>query len=70
MVFKKLKKNLTNFRFEFAAELTYPEPEAISSGLLNWAGMTFGLVTTQICQVVIVKLVCFVVNRIEVNSIN
>ncbi|CAG5080711.1 Oidioi.mRNA.OKI2018_I69.PAR.g9689.t1.cds [Oikopleura dioica] len=45
--------------FEFAAELTYPEPEAISSGLLNWAGMTFGLVTTQICQIVIVKLGIF-----------
>ncbi|CBY31687.1 unnamed protein product [Oikopleura dioica] len=45
--------------FEFAAELTYPEPEAISSGLLNWAGMTFGLVTTQICQVGIVKLGVF-----------
>ncbi|XP_033097662.1 feline leukemia virus subgroup C receptor-related protein 2-like isoform X2 [Anneissia japonica] len=33
--------------FEFAAELTYPEPEGTSSGLLNAAAQTFGIVFTM-----------------------
>nr|CAH0103591.1 unnamed protein product [Daphnia galeata] len=32
--------------FEFAAELTYPEPEGTSSGLLNAAAQIFGIVFT------------------------
>ncbi|XP_071942786.1 choline/ethanolamine transporter flvcr2a-like [Antedon mediterranea] len=33
--------------FEFAAELTYPEPEGTSSGLLNAAAQTFGIAFTM-----------------------
>lgn len=29
--------------FEFAAELTYPEPEGTSAGLLNSAAQVFGI---------------------------
>lgn len=29
--------------FEFAAELTYPEPEGTSAGLLNMAAQVFGI---------------------------
>lgn len=32
--------------FEFAAEITYPEPEGTSSGLLNAAAQTFGIMLT------------------------
>ncbi|ELT91732.1 hypothetical protein CAPTEDRAFT_119493 [Capitella teleta] len=32
--------------FEFAAELTFPEPEGTSSGLLNASAQTFGIVLT------------------------
>lgn len=32
--------------FEFAAELTYPEPEVTSSGLLNASAQVFGIVLT------------------------
>lgn len=32
--------------FEFAAELTYPEPEGTSAGLLNAAAQIFGIVFT------------------------
>lgn len=32
--------------FEFAAELTYPEPEGTSSGLLNASAQIFGIVLT------------------------
>lgn len=32
--------------FEFAAELTYPEPEGTSSGLLNASAQTFGILLT------------------------
>ena len=35
--------------FEFAAELTYPEPEGTSSGLLNASAQTFGIVFTLLC---------------------
>lgn len=34
--------------FEFAAELTYPEPEGTSSGLLNASSQAFGAVFTSI----------------------
>ena len=30
--------------FEFAAELTYPEPEVTSSGLLNASAQIFGII--------------------------
>ena len=32
--------------FEFAAELTYPEPEVTSSGLLNASAQVFGIIFT------------------------
>lgn len=32
--------------FEFAAELTYPEPEGTSAGILNAAAQVFGIVFT------------------------
>ena len=34
--------------FEFAAELTYPEPEGTSSGLLNASAQVFGIVLTTL----------------------
>lgn len=33
--------------FEFAAELTYPEPEGTSAGLLNAAAQVFGITFTM-----------------------
>ena len=35
--------------FEFGAEITYPESEASSSGLLNCAAQVFGLLVTEGC---------------------
>ena len=32
--------------FEFGAELTYPEPEVISAGLLNASAQVFGITLT------------------------
>lgn len=32
--------------FEFAAEITYPEPEGTSSGLLNASAQFFGIILT------------------------
>lgn len=34
--------------FEFAAELTYPEPEGTSAGLLNAAAQIFGIGFTMV----------------------
>lgn len=34
--------------FEFAAELTYPEPEGTSTGLLNAAAQVFGIAFTMV----------------------
>lgn len=34
--------------FEFGAELTYPEPEGTSSGILNAAAQAFGIIFTMI----------------------
>lgn len=34
--------------FEFAAELTYPEPEGTSAGLLNAAAQIFGILFTML----------------------
>lgn len=34
--------------FEFAAELTYPEPEGTSAGLLNAAAQIFGISFTML----------------------
>jgi len=36
--------------FEFAAEITYPESEGTSSGLLNASAQVFGIVCTLICE--------------------
>ena len=35
--------------YEFAAELTYPEPEVTSSGLLNCSANIFGIILTFGC---------------------
>ncbi|KAK3917277.1 Feline leukemia virus subgroup C receptor-related protein 2 [Frankliniella fusca] len=35
--------------FELAAELTYPEPEGTSAGLLNVSAQVFGLLFTELC---------------------
>lgn len=37
--------------FELAAELTYPEPEGTSSGMLNAASQVFGIAFTNIYSV-------------------
>jgi len=37
--------------FEFAAEITYPESEGTSSGLLNASAQVFGIVMTPITRV-------------------
>lgn len=34
--------------FEFAAEITYPEPEGTSAGLLNAASQVFGIAFTNL----------------------
>lgn len=34
--------------FEFGAELTYPEPEGTSSGLLNASSQIFGIIFTSL----------------------
>ena len=39
--------------FELAAELTYPEPEGLSTGLLNTSAQIFGLVFTYAQGVII-----------------
>ena len=38
--------------FEFAAEITYPESEGTSSGLLNAAAQVFGLILTPLTRIV------------------
>ncbi|KAE8744182.1 hypothetical protein FOCC_FOCC009190, partial [Frankliniella occidentalis] len=35
--------------FELAAELTYPEPEGTSAGLLNVSAQVFGLIFSELC---------------------
>ncbi|XP_054721590.1 feline leukemia virus subgroup C receptor-related protein 2-like [Uloborus diversus] len=39
--------------FEFAAEITYPEAESISSGLLNASAQVFGLVFTSVAGILL-----------------
>ncbi|XP_041475060.1 feline leukemia virus subgroup C receptor-related protein 2-like [Lytechinus variegatus] len=39
--------------FEFAAELTFPEPEGTSSGLLNASAQTFGIIFTLVMGVLV-----------------
>lgn len=38
--------------FELAAELTYPEPEGTTAGLLNASSQLFGIVFTNVYSVV------------------
>lgn len=38
--------------FELAAELTYPEPEGTTAGLLNASSQLFGIIFTNIYSVV------------------
>lgn len=38
--------------FELAAELTYPEPEGTTAGLLNASSQLFGIVFTNIYSVI------------------
>lgn len=42
--------------FELAAELTYPEPEGTSSGLLNAASQVFGVAFTSIYSELLYKV--------------
>lgn len=42
--------------FELAAELTYPEPEGTSAGLLNAASQVFGIIFTSIYSVLFNKV--------------
>ena len=37
--------------FEFAAEITYPESEGTSSGLLNASAQVFGIILTPITRI-------------------
>ncbi|CAH1800178.1 unnamed protein product [Owenia fusiformis] len=41
--------------FEFAAEITYPEPESTSSGLLNASAQTFGIILTFTLSALVLK---------------
>lgn len=41
--------------FELAAELTYPEPEGTSTGLLNAASQGFGIIFTSLYGVIFQK---------------
>jgi MFS transporter, FLVCR family, feline leukemia virus subgroup C receptor-related protein len=41
--------------FEFAAELTYPEPEGTSSGLLNAGAQVFGITFTMLYSEILDK---------------
>lgn len=45
--------------FEFGAEITYPESEASSSGLLNCAAQVFGLIVTSGCTRLIDAMTVF-----------
>lgn len=36
--------------FEFATELTYPEPEGTSSGLLNMSAQVFGIIFMSVAS--------------------
>ena len=36
--------------FEFAAEITYPEAEGTSSGLLNASAQIFGIICTMFAE--------------------
>lgn len=39
--------------FEFAAEITYPESEGTSAGLLNASAQVFGIIMTAITRVIL-----------------
>jgi len=39
--------------FEFAAEITYPESEGTSSGLLNASAQFFGIILTPITRMIL-----------------
>lgn len=41
--------------FELAAELTYPEPEGTSAGLLNAASQVFGIAFTSVYSAIFYK---------------
>lgn len=48
--------------FEFAAELTYPEPEGTSAGLLNAMTQVFGIAFTSLSGFLINKWGDFLAN--------
>lgn len=48
--------------FEFAAEITYPESEGTSSGLLNASAQAFGIVSTMVMGIIISKFDSFYAN--------
>ncbi|XP_044744050.1 uncharacterized MFS-type transporter C09D4.1 [Chrysoperla carnea] len=42
--------------FEFAAELTYPEPEGTSAGILNAASQVFGIAFTSLYSIILTEV--------------
>lgn len=52
-LFRFFMTGLLPVGFELAAELTYPEPEATSAGLLNAASQVFGIAFTSIYSVLL-----------------
>lgn len=42
--------------FELAAEMTYPEPEGTSAGLLNAGSQVFGIIFTNLYSVILKEL--------------
>ena len=41
--------------FELTSEITFPEPEGLSTGLLNTSGQTFGLIFTYVQGIILVS---------------
>ena len=61
--------------FEFGAEITYPESEASSSGLLNCAAQVFGLIVTEGCARLISHMTIddadeTIVNQVGINILS
>ena len=63
-LFRFFMTGLLPVGFEFGAELTYPEPEGTSAGLLNASAQVFGIAFTNIYSVIFNNL-----NDIWANSI-
>ena len=55
--------------FEFAAELTYPEPEGTSSGMLNAASQVFGIAFTMGMSKLLTLVSCLVGNAVVTGTL-